>query len=148
MSNGTVKWFNFTKGFGFITPDSGGKDAFVHITEVERAGMAPLVEGQRIQYEEVNDTRGLKAVSLVAAEWRWGGEETIRFVIRVIIAVHWLEFLQWIDASKVLLCSLPAFKVWRSFRHKGAAPFNIIFAIKTFAHRGVASGQITLVRIF
>ncbi|MGY8936657.1 MAG: cold-shock protein [Alphaproteobacteria bacterium] len=68
MSNGTVKWFNFTKGFGFITPDSGGKDAFVHITEVERAGMAPLVEGQRIQYEEVNDTRGLKAVSLVAAE--------------------------------------------------------------------------------
>lgn len=68
MSNGTVKWFNFTKGFGFITPDSGGKDAFVHITEVERAGMAPLVEGQRIQYEEVNDTRGLKAVSLVADE--------------------------------------------------------------------------------
>ena len=68
MSNGTVKWFNFTKGFGFITPDSGGKDAFVHITEVERAGMAPLVEGQRIQYEEVNDTRGLKAVSLVATE--------------------------------------------------------------------------------
>ncbi|MDC0987094.1 cold-shock protein [Alphaproteobacteria bacterium] len=68
MSNGTVKWFNLTKGFGFITPDSGGKDAFVHITEVERAGMAPLVEGQRIQYEEVNDTRGLKAVSLVAAE--------------------------------------------------------------------------------
>ena len=68
MSNGTVKWFNLTKGFGFITPDSGGKDAFVHITEVERACMAPLVEGQRIQYEEVNDTRGLKAVSLVAAE--------------------------------------------------------------------------------
>jgi len=68
MSNGTVKWFNLTKGFGFITPDSGGKDAFVHITEVERAGMAPLVEGQRIQYEEINDTRGLKAVSLVAAE--------------------------------------------------------------------------------
>jgi cold shock protein len=68
MSNGTVKWFNLTKGYGFITPDSGGKDAFVHITEVERAGMAPLVEGQRIQYEEVNDTRGLKAVSLAASE--------------------------------------------------------------------------------
>jgi cold shock protein len=68
MSNGTVKWFNLTKGYGFITPDSGGKDAFVHITEVERAGMAPLVEGQRIQYEEVNDTRGLKAVSLSASE--------------------------------------------------------------------------------
>ncbi len=68
MSNGTVKWFNLTKGYGFITPDSGGKDAFVHITEVERAGMAPLVEGQRIQYEEVNDTRGLKAVNLAADE--------------------------------------------------------------------------------
>ena len=68
MSNGTVKWFNLTKGYGFITPDSGGKDAFVHITEVERAGMAPLVEGQRIQYEEVNASRGLKAVSLAADE--------------------------------------------------------------------------------
>ena len=63
MATGTVKWFNPTKGFGFITPDTGGKDAFVHITEVERAGMAPLVEGQRISYEEVNDAKGLKAVS-------------------------------------------------------------------------------------
>ncbi|MFT6583352.1 MAG: CspA family cold shock protein [Alphaproteobacteria bacterium] len=68
MANGTVKWFNLTKGFGFITPDSGGKDAFVHITEVERAGMPPLVEGQRVEYEEVSDTRGLKAVSLAAVD--------------------------------------------------------------------------------
>jgi cold shock protein len=68
MASGTVKWFNLTKGFGFITPDSGGKDAFVHITEVERAGMPPLVEGQRVEYEEVSDTRGLKAVSLAAVD--------------------------------------------------------------------------------
>ncbi|MBL4719867.1 MAG: cold-shock protein [Alphaproteobacteria bacterium] len=68
MANGTVKWFNLTKGYGFITPDSGGKDAFVHITEVERAGIPPLVEGQRIEYEEVSDTRGLKAVSLAAVD--------------------------------------------------------------------------------
>ena len=68
MANGTVKWFNLTKGYGFITPDSGGKDAFVHITEVERAGIPPLVEGQRIEYEEISDTRGLKAVSLAAVD--------------------------------------------------------------------------------
>ncbi len=64
MSNGTVKWFNPTKGYGFITPDDGGKDAFVHISEVERAGMASLTEGQRVSYEVVSDTRGLKAVDL------------------------------------------------------------------------------------
>jgi CspA family cold shock protein len=51
MPIGTVKWFNPTKGFGFISPDDGGKDAFVHISAVERAGMAGLQEGQRIEYE-------------------------------------------------------------------------------------------------
>jgi CspA family cold shock protein len=51
MANGTVKWFNPTKGFGFITPDEGGADAFVHISAVERAGMNSLGEGQRISYD-------------------------------------------------------------------------------------------------
>ena len=51
MPIGTVKWFNPTKGFGFISPDDGGKAAFVHISAVERAGMAGLQEGQRIEYE-------------------------------------------------------------------------------------------------
>ena len=64
MATGTVKWFNPTKGYGFITPDMGDKDAFVHITEVERAGLGTLVEGQRINYEEVSDGKGLKATSL------------------------------------------------------------------------------------
>ncbi len=68
MANGTVKWFNPTKVFGFITPETVGKDALVHITEVERAGMPPLVEGQRINYEEVSDAKGLKAVSLSGAD--------------------------------------------------------------------------------
>lgn len=51
MAKGTVKWFDSTKGFGFIRPDDGGKDAFVHISAVERAGLAGLSEGQKVEYE-------------------------------------------------------------------------------------------------
>ena len=57
MTTGTVKWFNSQKGFGFIQPDDGGQDAFVHISAVERAGMSSLVEGQKITYELVADRR-------------------------------------------------------------------------------------------
>ena len=56
-TNGTVKWFNATKGFGFIQPDAGGADVFVHISAVERAGMRDLNEGQKIVYEVVADRR-------------------------------------------------------------------------------------------
>jgi CspA family cold shock protein len=68
MATGTVKWFNATKGYGFITPDDGGKDVFVHVTAVERAGMQSLVEGQRVSFEVVPDRRGLKAVDLARAD--------------------------------------------------------------------------------
>lgn len=51
MATGTVKFFNATKGYGFITPDDGGKDAFVHISAVERSGMTTLNEGQRVNFE-------------------------------------------------------------------------------------------------
>ena len=57
MATGTVKWFNGTKGFGFIQPDDGGKDVFVHISAVERAGLRDLAEGQKIVYEIVADKR-------------------------------------------------------------------------------------------
>ncbi len=69
MSIGTVKWFNDTKGFGFIQPDDGGKDVFVHISAVERAGMPNLVEGQKVFYEMETDRRSGKqsAGSLQAA---------------------------------------------------------------------------------
>src|SRR5260370_27050684 len=53
MAKGTVKWFNPTKGFGFIQPSSGGKDVFVHISAVEKAGLSTLNEGQTVEYEEV-----------------------------------------------------------------------------------------------
>ena len=51
MANGTVKWFNAQKGYGFIQPDDGSKDVFVHITAVERAGILGLQEGQKLSYE-------------------------------------------------------------------------------------------------
>jgi CspA family cold shock protein len=58
MSQGTVKWFNTTKGFGFIKPDDGGADAFVHISAVERAGLQHLTEGQKLEFDLVQDRRG------------------------------------------------------------------------------------------
>ncbi len=51
MATGTVKWFNTTKGFGFIAPDEGGKDVFVHISAVERAGLTGLADNQKVEYE-------------------------------------------------------------------------------------------------
>ena len=57
MAQGTVKWFNSQKGFGFIQPDDGGKDVFVHISAVERAGMSGLNEGQKVSFEVVADRR-------------------------------------------------------------------------------------------
>ena len=57
MSQGTVKWFNGQKGFGFIQPDDGSKDVFVHISAVERAGMQSLNEGQKIEFEVVADRK-------------------------------------------------------------------------------------------
>ena len=61
MAKGTVKWFNSTKGFGFIQPDDGGADVFVHISAVERAGLRSLNDGQKISYEIVQDRRSGKA---------------------------------------------------------------------------------------
>jgi cold shock protein len=60
MHTGIVKWFNAQKGFGFIQPESGGKDVFVHISAVERAGLRGLAEGQKITYELFVDTRNGK----------------------------------------------------------------------------------------
>jgi CspA family cold shock protein len=64
MANGTVKWFNSTKGFGFIQPEEGGKDVFVHISAVERAGLRGLNEGQRVNYELQNERGRTAAVNL------------------------------------------------------------------------------------
>ena len=61
MRTGTVKWFNTTKGYGFIQPDEGGADVFVHISAVERAGLRGLDEGQKVSFEVVADRRTGKA---------------------------------------------------------------------------------------
>ncbi|HEV7254657.1 MAG TPA: cold-shock protein [Mesorhizobium sp.] len=57
MTTGTVKFFNSTKGFGFIAPDQGGQDVFVHVSAVERAGLRSLVEGQKVSFEVTQDRR-------------------------------------------------------------------------------------------
>jgi cold shock protein len=57
MTTGTVKWYNETKGYGFIQPDSGGKDVFVHATALERAGLRGLREGEKVTFEVVTDQR-------------------------------------------------------------------------------------------
>jgi CspA family cold shock protein len=61
---GTVKWFNTTKGFGFVAPDNGGKDVFVHVTAVERSGVGPLAENQRVRMKVQQGQKGLEAVSI------------------------------------------------------------------------------------
>ena len=68
MTTGTVKFFNAQKGFGFITPEGGAKDVFVHISAVERAGLRGLVDGQKVSFELENDRQGrASAVNLQAA---------------------------------------------------------------------------------
>jgi CspA family cold shock protein len=69
MTTGTVKWFNSTKGFGFIQPDNGGADAFVHISAVERSGMREIVEGQKLSYDLEQDRKSgkMSACNLQAA---------------------------------------------------------------------------------
>ncbi len=67
MTIGTVKFFNPTRGFGFISPEDGTKDVFVHISAVEQAGMGSLAEGQKVSFDVQQDDRGPKAVNLQEA---------------------------------------------------------------------------------
>ncbi len=67
MPTGTVKWFNTTKGFGFIAPDDGGKDVFVHISAVERAGMTGLADNQKISYEMIEGRDGRESAGELKA---------------------------------------------------------------------------------
>ena len=67
MATGTVKWFNPTKGFGFVQPDDGGKDVFVHITAVQKAGLRTLNEGQKVEYELATERGKTAAVNLKVA---------------------------------------------------------------------------------
>jgi CspA family cold shock protein len=66
MVDGTVKWFNASKGFGFIEPDDGGKDAFVHISAVERAGISTLNDGQKVTFELVAGRDGKEAAENIS----------------------------------------------------------------------------------
>lgn len=65
MANGTVKWFNPTKGFGFIQPDNGGKDVFLHISALERAGLREIADGQKVTYELESGRDGRTSASSI-----------------------------------------------------------------------------------
>ena len=75
MNKGTVKWFNSIKGFGFIQPDDGSKDVFVHISAVERAGMSNLNEGQKLSYEIVRDRKTGKSAAENSRRIRRGPDQ-------------------------------------------------------------------------
>jgi len=64
MEQGTVKWFNDAKGFGFITPENGGEDVFVHFSSIQSDGFKSLAEGQRVEYEAVRGDKGMQAKSV------------------------------------------------------------------------------------
>ena len=68
MATGTVKWFNTQKGYGFIEPEGGGKDVFVHITAVQRAGLTSLNEGQKVKFEVARDRGKEAAANLTLAD--------------------------------------------------------------------------------
>jgi CspA family cold shock protein len=98
MSTGTVKWFNPQKGFGFIQPDDGGKDVFVHIGAVERAGMSSLQEGQKLSYELVADRRSgkssadqLRAVLMGLVEDEPEGQARIQAFRQGLADFGWVE---------------------------------------------------------
>ena len=68
MSQGTVKWFNTQKGYGFINPDEEGSDVFVHITAVLDSGLQELLEGQKVSFEPIEESKGLKAIDIANVE--------------------------------------------------------------------------------
>ena len=68
MANGTVKWFNDAKGFGFITPTDGGKDLFAHFSAIAEAGFKSLKEGQRVSFDVVSGPKGQQAANIRTAE--------------------------------------------------------------------------------
>ena len=68
MATGTVKWFNPIKGYGFIIPEDGDRDIFVHITAVMTAGLQSLTEGQKVNYEVAEEPKGLKALDIAIAD--------------------------------------------------------------------------------
>jgi cold shock protein len=78
VATGTVKWFNGQKGFGFIQPDSGGKDVFVHISAVEKAGLSSLNEGAKVSYEEMENRGKTSAENLRHVGGRISSESLLR----------------------------------------------------------------------
>ena len=89
MASGTVKWFNPTKGYGFIQPSDGGKDVFVHVSAVERAGLSSLNEGQKVEYELVSNRGKTSAENLKVMCSTAAGARATRRLLTPLLARHW-----------------------------------------------------------
>jgi small subunit ribosomal protein S21 len=123
MATGTVKWFNPTKGYGFIQPQDGGKDVFVHISAVERAGLSSLNEGQVVEYELVSN-RGKQSAENLKTRWRdkhlrldgaSGATTTIGKILQVIVRDNNVD-----QALRVLKKKLQREGVFREMKRRKA----------------------------
>ena len=126
MATGTVKWFNTQKGFGFIQPSDGGKDVFVHISAVERAGLSSLKEGQKVKYEIARDRGKEFGCQPVAGRVTMRGVHAAS-VLPCVLRMRrpWQRGLRWLDGqSRRYICRSTIIRLISAMALAGLRPFG------------------------